>query len=183
MNWELSLNSISPRVTKNRAQTVTELYITPGNQELRQDGTEDNGTLAKQGTTPTATIWSQDYVVKYSNKPNSKEWVFLCLLCGRNLGGKESIAHVISYEHAKNFLEKAHCGSLDCGDVSRETLLDLAEQAAKIHPVSEIQMINLDVPLLDFEYLNVVQMLQTVKWRQSNCELIPVLAAGKKLCK
>ncbi|KAK0150424.1 hypothetical protein N1851_008478 [Merluccius polli] len=124
-----------------------------------------------------------DYVVKYSNKPNSKEWVFLCLLCGRNLGGKESIAHVISYEHAKNFLEKAHCGSLDCGDVSRETLLDLAEQAAKIHPVSEIQMINLDVPLLDFEYLNVVQMLQTVKWRQSNCELIPVLAAGKKLCK
>ncbi|CAL8293824.1 unnamed protein product [Merluccius merluccius] len=42
-----------------------------------------------------------------------------------------------------------------------------------------------DVPYSIFSKLKkdffVVQMLQIVKWRQSNCELIPVLAAGKKL--
>ncbi|CAL8296641.1 unnamed protein product [Lota lota] len=133
---------------------------------------------------PEYPLLGQDFVVRYSvtHGRNAREWRFLCLLCGRNLGRKESTAHVLSYEHAQNFLEKAHCGSLDCSDVSRETLLDLAQQAAKIHPVSEIQTIRLKEPLLDsVEYLKAVEILQIVKWSQSNSELIPVLAAGKRL--
>ncbi|XP_030202110.1 uncharacterized protein LOC115535227 isoform X4 [Gadus morhua] len=133
---------------------------------------------------PELPLLGQDFVVKYSmmHGQNSKEWKFLCLLCGRNLGTKESTAHVLSYEHAKNFLEKAHCGSLDCSDVSRETLLDLAEQAAERHPVSEMQTLLLDEPLFESnEYLKAVEILQRVKRRQSDCELIPVLAAGKRL--
>ncbi|CAL8371058.1 unnamed protein product [Boreogadus saida] len=133
---------------------------------------------------PALPLLGQDFVVMYSmmHGQNSKEWKFLCLLCGRNLGTKESTAHVLSYEHAKNFLERAHCGSLDCSDVSRETLLDLAEQAAERHPVSEMQTLLLDEPLFESnEYLKAVEILQRVKRRQSNCELIPVLAAGKRL--
>ena len=45
-------------------------------------------------------------MVKYSGMHglSSKEWRFLCLLCGRNLGRKEISAHVLSCEHAQNFL-------------------------------------------------------------------------------
>ena len=73
----------------------------------------------------------QDFVVKYSmmHGQNSKEWKFLCLLCGRNLGTKESTAHVLSYEHAKNFLvslKEVKSAFDECGNVCGWWLVEAA---------------------------------------------------------
>ncbi|KAJ4928268.1 hypothetical protein JOQ06_016060, partial [Pogonophryne albipinna] len=73
---------------------------------------------------------------------------YVCLLCERRLFGDECYAHVFSFDHVATFLESFHPGSTD-SSTDAETLLDLAKQAGRIHPISCVQVICMERPIWD----------------------------------
>ncbi|KAM9419052.1 uncharacterized protein ACWYII_022418 isoform 2-T2 [Salvelinus alpinus] len=87
------------------------------------------------------------FLVQYSVTragASSPGWGFLCLLCERKLSDGLSIAHIHSYEHVTTFLERAHPGSVkeveESDERRSEILLDLAQQAEKIHAMGRLQV-------------------------------------------
>ncbi|XP_034747549.1 uncharacterized protein LOC117956555 isoform X2 [Etheostoma cragini] len=105
---------------------------------------------------------------------------FLCLLCERRLSDDECYAHVFSWEHVATFLDRFHPGSQN-SSTDVETLLDLAKQATRFHPISHAQVIKLNKPIWEpCSYSKATQILQSAAKREKIC-LIPQIMPKKKL--
>ncbi|KAK5605092.1 hypothetical protein CRENBAI_026514 [Crenichthys baileyi] len=115
-------------------------------------------------------------------RPNKLVVGFLCLLCERRLFKEETEAHVFSREHVSKFLECFHPGSLNSCTVDTETLLDLAKQAAQVHPVSNVQEIDLDEPIWEpCTYKKAKRILFAANWRKGNGQCFPTIKPKWKL--
>ncbi|XP_007547711.1 uncharacterized protein LOC103135071 isoform X1 [Poecilia formosa] len=114
--------------------------------------------------------------------PNEEDVGCLCLLCERRVHKDEIEAHVFSREHVSTFLDCFHPGSLTSCAVDSETLLDLAKQAAKLHPLSCMQKISLDKPLWDScSYQEAKMFLTNAKQITDNENLVPPINPMRKL--
>ncbi|XP_071401801.1 uncharacterized protein [Centroberyx affinis] len=142
-------------------------------------------TIGKPGKSQRFPVLGQQFLVAHSiaNKRHQPtDWGFLCLLCKRRLSEDDSRAHVFSREHVEMFLERAHPGSLNSSTKNTETLLDLAKQAADIHPVVPIETIKLPKPIWEpCSYETAIAILTSAYRKQRRGELIPTLALRKKL--
>ncbi|XP_076610681.1 uncharacterized protein LOC143335276 [Chaetodon auriga] len=117
----------------------------------------------------------------YSTRHQSTKVAFLCLLCGRSLSDMECYAHVFSLEHVTAFLDRFHPGSLN-STTDAQTLLDLAKQAARIHPVFHVQEIKLDKPLWEpYSYNKAKFILGSAKKRAGEGQLEPIIKPKMKL--
>ncbi|KAG7500485.1 hypothetical protein JOB18_019496 [Solea senegalensis] len=106
---------------------------------------------------------------------------FVCLLCEQTMMDDEFYAHVFSWKHVATFLNRFHPGSLS-GNTDAATLLDLAKQAANLHPTSNEQGINLDTPIcMPCPYETVVEILEAAKRRHGGGQLEPTIAPRYKL--
>ncbi|XP_039977236.1 uncharacterized protein LOC120786131 isoform X2 [Xiphias gladius] len=106
---------------------------------------------------------------------------FLCLLCQRRLSDGECYAHVFSREHVATFLDRFHPGSLS-SSTDAETLLDLAKQAARIHSISNVQVIKLDNPILEpCSYDRAICIVASAKRRHGGGTLEPHIRPSMKL--
>ncbi|MEQ2276285.1 hypothetical protein XENORESO_017024, partial [Xenotaenia resolanae] len=115
-------------------------------------------------------------------RPNKLVVGFLCLLCEKRLLKEETEAHVFSREHVSKFLECFHPGSLNSCTVDTETLLDLAKQAAQVHPVSNVQKIDLDKPIWEpCTYKKAKRILSVANWRKGNGQCFPTIKPKWKL--
>ncbi|XP_047239690.1 uncharacterized protein LOC124879274 isoform X3 [Girardinichthys multiradiatus] len=115
-------------------------------------------------------------------RPNKLVVGFLCLLCERRLFKEETEAHVFSREHVSKFLDCFHPGSLNSFTVDTETLLDLAKQAAQVHPVSNVQEIDLDKPIWEpCTYKKAKMILSAANWRKGNGQCFPTIKPMRKL--
>ncbi|XP_029587008.1 uncharacterized protein LOC115173231 [Salmo trutta] len=129
------------------------------------------------------------FLVQYSVTragPSSPGWGFLCLLCERKLSDGLSIAHIHSYEHITTFLERAHPGSVkeveESDERRSEILLDLAQQAEKIHAMGRLQFMMLQRYIGESViYERALVILKAIKKRGNMGELMPLLPPGKKL--
>ncbi|XP_008420126.2 uncharacterized protein LOC103472337 isoform X3 [Poecilia reticulata] len=114
--------------------------------------------------------------------PNEEDVGCLCLLCERRLCKEEIEAHVFSREHVSKFLDCFHPGSLTSCAVDAETLLDLAKQAAGLHPLSCMQKISLDKPMWDScSYQEAKMFLTNVKRITDYENLVPPINPMRKL--
>ncbi|XP_078146667.1 uncharacterized protein LOC139915865 [Centroberyx gerrardi] len=142
-------------------------------------------TICKPGKSQRFPVLGQQFLVAHSIATKWRQptdWGFLCLLCQRRLSEDESRAHVFSREHVEMFLERAHPGSLHSSTKNTETLLDLAKQAADIHPLIPKQTIKLPKPIWEpCSYEKAIAILTTVYRKQRRGELVPTLALRKKL--
>ncbi|XP_070841167.1 uncharacterized protein [Chaetodon trifascialis] len=117
----------------------------------------------------------------YSTRHQSTKVAFLCLLCGRILSDMECYAHVFSREHVTAFLDRFHPGSLN-SSTDAQTLLDLAKQAARIHPVFHVQEIKLDKPIWEpYSYNKAKVILGSAKRRAREGQLEPIINPQKNL--
>ncbi|XP_037831495.1 uncharacterized protein LOC108240646 isoform X2 [Kryptolebias marmoratus] len=106
----------------------------------------------------------------------------LCLLCERRLSIVESQAHVFSREHVTTFLNRFHPDSLNPSTDNTETLLDLAKQAADIHTVSHMQVIQLKRSIWEpCTYHRAITILSAAKNREGKGGLVPPIKPGTKL--
>ncbi|XP_058475987.1 uncharacterized protein LOC131447913 [Solea solea] len=106
---------------------------------------------------------------------------FVCLLCEQTMMDDEFYAHVFSWKHVATFLNRFHPGSLS-GNTDTATLLDLAKQAANLHPTSNEQGINLDTPIcMPCPYETVVEILEAAKRQHGGGQLEPTIAPRYKL--
>ncbi|KAG7237833.1 hypothetical protein INR49_031846 [Caranx melampygus] len=106
---------------------------------------------------------------------------FLCLLCERRLSDPEFYAHEFSREHVAKFLDRFHPGSQTL-NIDAETLLDLATQAARIHSISHVQKIELDIPIREpCHYHKAINILASVKRRTGGGSLEPQIRPKMKL--
>ncbi|GLD65870.1 uncharacterized protein AKAME5_001730700 [Lates japonicus] len=106
---------------------------------------------------------------------------FLCLLCERRLLDGENESHVFSREHVAAFLDRFHPGSVS-PSTDAETLLDLAKQAARIHPVANEQVIELDKPIWEpCSYNTLTFILASAKRRHGGGNLEPEITPKMKL--
>nr|XP_046181676.1 uncharacterized protein LOC124012246 [Oncorhynchus gorbuscha] len=128
------------------------------------------------------------FLVQYSVTragASSPGWGFLCLLCERKLSDGLSIAHIHSYEHVTTFLERAHPGSVkevEESDKRSEILLDLAQQAEKIHAMGCLQFMMLQRYIGESViYEKALVILKAIKKRENMGDLMPMLPLGKKL--
>nr|XP_023831520.1 uncharacterized protein LOC111955542 [Salvelinus alpinus] len=129
------------------------------------------------------------FLVQYSVTragASSPGWGFLCLLCERKLSDGLSIAHIHSYEHVTTFLERAHPGSVkeveESDERRSEILLDLAQQAEKIHAMGRLQFMMLQRYIREsVSYERALVILKAIKKRLNMGELMPLLPPGKKL--
>ncbi|XP_042151303.1 uncharacterized protein LOC112264474 isoform X2 [Oncorhynchus tshawytscha] len=128
------------------------------------------------------------FLVQYSVTragASSPGWGFLCLLCERKLSDGLSIAHIHSYEHVTTFLERAHPGSVkevEESDKRSEILLDLAQQAEKIHAMGCLQFMMLQRYIGESViYEKALVILKAIKKRENMGDLMPMLPPGKKL--
>ncbi|XP_055732557.1 uncharacterized protein LOC129819896 isoform X2 [Salvelinus fontinalis] len=129
------------------------------------------------------------FLVQYSVTragASSPGWGFLCLLCERKLSDGLSIAHIHSYEHVTTFLERAHPGSVkevkESDERRSEILLDLAQQAEKIHAMGRLQFMMLQRYIREsVSYERALVILKAIKKRLNMGELMPLLSPGKKL--
>nr|XP_029514794.1 uncharacterized protein LOC115128807 [Oncorhynchus nerka] len=128
------------------------------------------------------------FLVQYSVTragASSPGWAFLCLLCERKLSDGLSIAHIHSYEHVTTFLERAHPGSVkevEESDKRSEILLDLAQQAEKIHAMGCLQFMMLQRYIGESViYEKALVILKAIKKRENMGDLMPMLPLGKKL--
>uniref|UniRef100_A0A1A8FXN4 C2H2-type domain-containing protein n=2 Tax=Nothobranchius korthausae TaxID=1143690 RepID=A0A1A8FXN4_9TELE len=115
-------------------------------------------------------------------KGNEPKVGVLCLLCERRLSSDEIQAHVFSREHVTSFLNSIHPGSLNPSIDSEEAFLDLAKQAACIHPVSNMQYVQLESPILEpCSYRGATLLLRTVKMKEGVKSLEPQIRPMMKL--
>ncbi|KAM8767558.1 uncharacterized protein AB9X84_006383 isoform 3-T3 [Acanthopagrus schlegelii] len=122
-----------------------------------------------------------DVCVKRHQSTPDTEVAFLCLLCERRLSDQECYGHTFSREHVATFLDRFHPGSLT-PSTDAKTLLDLAKQAARIHCVSQLQVIKLDRPIWEpCTYEKAVSILGSAKRRIGNGKLAPPIKPHKKL--
>ncbi|CAB1320671.1 unnamed protein product, partial [Coregonus sp. 'balchen'] len=129
------------------------------------------------------------FLVQYSVTragASSPGWGFLCLLCERKLSDGLSVAHIHSYEHVTTFLERAYPGSLEEVEESderrSEILLDLAQQAEKIHATGHLQFMILKRYIGESViYERALVILKAIKKRENRGALMPLLPPGKKL--
>ncbi|XP_018553104.1 uncharacterized protein LOC108897799 isoform X2 [Lates calcarifer] len=106
---------------------------------------------------------------------------FLCLLCERRLSDGENESHVFSREHVAAFLDRFHPGSVS-PSTDAETLLDLAKQAARIHPIANEQVIELDKPIWEpCSYHTLTFILASAKRRHGGGNLEPEITPKMKL--
>ncbi|XP_054873851.1 uncharacterized protein LOC111578356 isoform X3 [Amphiprion ocellaris] len=106
----------------------------------------------------------------------------LCLLCKRLLSDIEFYAHVFSQEHVAAFLDRFHPGSLNSSTSSVEILLDLAKQAACIHPIQHVQVVMMDRGIREpCPYYIVKQILHGAKTRAGSGSLEPSISPKMKL--
>ncbi|XP_038144847.1 uncharacterized protein LOC119785944 isoform X3 [Cyprinodon tularosa] len=106
----------------------------------------------------------------------------LCLLCERRLTGNEMDAHIFSREHVSKFLDAFHPGSLSSSRTDAETLLDLAKQAARVHPQSDVQNFYLDEPIKEpCDYKIAKKILAAVKRRRREGSLVPQIKSKYRL--
>ncbi|XP_034096656.1 uncharacterized protein LOC117562850 isoform X6 [Gymnodraco acuticeps] len=106
---------------------------------------------------------------------------YVCLLCERRLFGDECYAHVFSFDHVETFLESFHPGSTD-SSTDAETLLDLAKQAGRIHPISCVQVICMERPIWDsYSYSTTLKLLAGRMWTVCQAALTAPIIPGKKL--
>ncbi|KAK5911292.1 hypothetical protein CgunFtcFv8_005482 [Champsocephalus gunnari] len=106
---------------------------------------------------------------------------YVCLLCERRLFGDECYAHVFSFHHVATFLESFHPGSMD-SSTDAETLLDLAKQAGRIHPISCVQVICMERPIWDScSYSTTLKLLAGRMWTVCQAVLTAPIIPGKKL--
>ncbi|XP_029299560.1 uncharacterized protein LOC115016032 [Cottoperca gobio] len=128
-------------------------------------------------------LGSRFLVMHSKSDRNTKhvEMGFLCLLCQRTLSGEECHAHVFSREHVARFLDRFHPGSLT-SSTDAETLMDLAKQAGRVHTISHIQVIKLDMPIWEpYSYSTAITILTSAKWRVGKAELEPTIIPKQKL--
>nr|XP_015829415.2 uncharacterized protein LOC107394807 isoform X1 [Nothobranchius furzeri] len=115
-------------------------------------------------------------------KGNEPKVGVLCLLCERRLSSDEIQAHVFSREHVTRFLNSVHPGSLNPSIDSEEAFLDLAKQAACIHPVSNMQYVQLETPILEpCSYRGAKLLLRTIKMKEGARSLEPQIRPMMKL--
>ncbi|KAF7664907.1 hypothetical protein LDENG_00160860 [Lucifuga dentata] len=130
-------------------------------------------------------LLGQEFLVKHSACDpwySSIVWAFLCLLCQRRLSEDECHAHVFSQEHVAKFLESVHPGSLDSSTKNTETLLDLAKQAALIHPVLPIQKLHMTNPIWEpCTYNQAIKILSAVKKKKGRGALVRQIRPKMKL--
>ncbi|XP_051811692.1 uncharacterized protein LOC110968508 isoform X7 [Acanthochromis polyacanthus] len=106
----------------------------------------------------------------------------LCLLCKRLLSDKEFYAHIFSREHVAAFLDHFHPGSLNSSTNSVEILLDLAKQAACIHPIRHVQVVPMDRLIREpCPYHILKDLLQGAKLRAGSGSLVPSILPQMKL--
>ncbi|XP_040909511.1 uncharacterized protein LOC121192035 isoform X2 [Toxotes jaculatrix] len=111
----------------------------------------------------------------------STELGFLCLLCERRLVDGECYAHVFSRQHVAKFLDCFHPGSLS-SSTDTETLLDLAKQAARFHPISHVQVIQLEKPIWEpCSYHRAQSIVASAKRRHGRGALEPPITPSKTL--
>ncbi|XP_034455399.1 uncharacterized protein LOC117770272 [Hippoglossus hippoglossus] len=129
-------------------------------------------------------LLGKQFLVKFDQcviRHHSMEMRFPCLLCERRLSGYEFYAHVFSWEHIKHFLDRFHPGSLT-SNTDTETILDLAKQAERIHPISKVQEIKLDKPIREpCTYSTVISILASAKRRNGGGKLEPTITPKNKL--
>ncbi|CAJ1084067.1 uncharacterized protein LOC117827761 isoform X2 [Xyrichtys novacula] len=120
------------------------------------------------------------YEVSFSPHQHIEE-VILCTLCRRKLSNQECWAHVFSRKHIETFINCFHPGSLD-SNTDRETLLDLAKQAASHHPVQLMKKAYLDIPIKEpCTYNQTVRILRAAVGRQGQGPLTPEKLPKMKL--
>ncbi|XP_059205709.1 uncharacterized protein LOC131984776 isoform X5 [Centropristis striata] len=108
----------------------------------------------------------------------STEMGCLCSLCKRRLSKDESHAHLFSWEHVGEFLNRFHPGSVQ-PNTKAETLLDLAKQAARLQPKLDIQVIKLKKPIWEpCSYDRAKSILLSAKKKKS---LAPEIMSKEKL--
>ncbi|XP_037651821.1 uncharacterized protein LOC119503881 isoform X6 [Sebastes umbrosus] len=106
---------------------------------------------------------------------------FLCLLCCRRLSDDECYTHLFSLQHVAEFIDRFHPGSLN-SSIDAETVLDLAKQAAYIHPISHVQVMKLDKPIWETcSYFKALSILMTANKGEGKARLQPPIVPGKKL--
>uniref|UniRef100_A0A1A7Y3C6 Uncharacterized protein n=1 Tax=Iconisemion striatum TaxID=60296 RepID=A0A1A7Y3C6_9TELE len=116
------------------------------------------------------------------DKVDKSEVGTMCLLCERRLSSDEIQAHVFSREHVTRFLNRIHPGSLNPSTDSEETFLDLAKQAARIHPVSNVQDIQLETSIREpCSYKTLKRILCAVKKKEGTKGLEPLIKPMMKL--
>ncbi|KAL0962063.1 hypothetical protein UPYG_G00335220 [Umbra pygmaea] len=129
------------------------------------------------------------FLVQYSvssSRDSFPGWGFLCLLCEKKLSDGLSVAHVLSYEHVTRFLKHAHPGSLEglveSDKRKSEMLLDLAQQAEKLHKIERQQVIKLQYCIAESVlYEKAISTLKAVTRREGKGLKIPHLQPGKRL--
>ncbi|KAM7373139.1 hypothetical protein PAMP_008018 [Pampus punctatissimus] len=106
---------------------------------------------------------------------------FLCLLCKTRVSDDECYAHLFKWEHVATFLRCFHPGSLNASTENAETLLDLAKQAACIHPVSHVQVIHLDIPIWEpCTYSRVPREVDKSQVRENSLKNSSIMEASEK---
>ncbi|XP_037330217.2 uncharacterized protein LOC119219254 isoform X2 [Pungitius pungitius] len=106
---------------------------------------------------------------------------FLCLLCERKLSDDEFYAHEFSRGHIATFIERFHPGSLD-SNPDEETFLDLAKQAARYHPISHVQEVQLSQPVRETcTYSEALSILTSANRKSGNANLNPQINPKMKL--
>ncbi|XP_030003251.1 uncharacterized protein LOC115428381 isoform X3 [Sphaeramia orbicularis] len=132
-------------------------------------------------------LLGMQFLVKYAVTTESYQhrgWHLVCLLCHRTLPRTEYHTHIFSREHVVRFLESFHPGSLSSHSENKEILLDLAKQAARIHPMSSEQEILLEQPIWEpCSYERLIRILASAKKRNedSPIPLEPPVTVKKKL--
>ncbi|XP_056877562.1 uncharacterized protein LOC130518737 isoform X2 [Takifugu flavidus] len=127
-------------------------------------------------------LLGQEFLVMHNvSGPYSEDLdvAFLCLLCKRTLSNEESYAHVFSREHVTSFLEAFHPGSLNSNTASQ--IFDLAKQAARLHSISHIQVIQGGRPIdRPYTYQQATLVSASIKYKSGKGKLHPrILPKGK----
>uniref|UniRef100_A0AAV2K3Z4 C2H2-type domain-containing protein n=1 Tax=Knipowitschia caucasica TaxID=637954 RepID=A0AAV2K3Z4_KNICA len=119
----------------------------------------------------------RNFLVKYGKSTNG--YKILCLLCERTLTSDGYAGHVFSNEHVESFLGRFHPGSLD-SHTTNEEVLDMAKQAALIHPISKEQEVEFEI-LEVSAYSRKVRLLTDAVRQTGKGPLMPAIQPQRKL--
>ncbi|XP_074542200.1 uncharacterized protein LOC141802558 isoform X2 [Halichoeres trimaculatus] len=129
-------------------------------------------------------LLGREFLVKFNvfdKMCQDPEPALLCTLCQRKLPFFENYAHVFGREHIRTFISCFHPGSLK-PNMDLETLLDLAKQALRHHPVLNTQEIELEKPIKEpCTYKMAFFVLQSTKTRQGKGNLKPNITPKMQL--